>query len=319
MGKYTDLSFGINKKINSMISLGMKKAEMVELIHQKYLEEEKATEKDWQENKTMIIQKNEYLRSCGSIEVMRSASRPFIDFMKNELGIKKFEKVEREHLELYLKYRYEKGYSAYTISRDLHFVNKLWNENITKKELGLPSRKVKEIKKSRSGLAKDRPGLLDKCRDEITFITACGMRRDSVNRIKKSDISFNDKGEPYKIHLKEKNGLERDAWILLEYRPQLMEILRNVPNDREIFPGQLDKHLGTHYLRHEYALKLITELEKGQDSAYYKEMGKRGRISAYDKTHYPDGKYKGYDLKLICEVSANLGHGRAEVIKHYLY
>lgn len=317
LGKYRTVEFGIRQTINSQIHLGLKKTEMIELIHQDYIDNG-GTERDWQENKNIIIRKNDYIRSVGSIEVLRSAARPFVEYCK-ENDIKKFEKITRTDLENYLKHRNEQGYSPHTLSRDLHFCNKIFSQNIEKKELGLPSRYVSNITKGRSGMPQNRPGLLEKCRDQLDMIKATGMRRESVTKFTKKDITYRD-GEPIQIYLKEKGGRERNAYILPQYRERVKKILNQAADDGPIF-REYDKHCNGHYYRAQYAKELIKQLqdEKERGIAFYRgEIKPQGKLSKHDRERYPDG-FRGYDKKLIAEVSCNLGHSRVEILKSYLY
>lgn len=318
MGKYRTVEFGINQTINNQIHLGLKKADMVELIHQDYIDNG-GTEKDWLENKNRIVMKNDYLRSIGSIEVMRDASKPFIEYCKDN-GIKKFEKVEREHLENYLKYRNSQGYSPHTLSRDLHFCNKIFSQNIEKKELNLPSRYTSKITKSRSGMPQNRPGLLLKCRDQLDMIRSCGMRRQHVTRFTKQDIVYKN-GEPVQIYLeKSKGGKSGYAYILPEHRERVKEILDKAPDVGPVFK-EYDRHCNGHFYRAEYAKELINQLqyEKEHNIAFYRgEIERQGRLSKHDQERYPNG-FRGYDKEVCAEVSANLFHNRLEVLKNYLY
>lgn len=317
MGKYRTVEFGVNQTINDMIHLGLKKAEMIELIHQDCIDNG-MTEKEWQEGKNKIIMKNDYLRSIGSIEVMRAAAKPFIEYCK-ENGIKKFEKVEREHLENYLKYRNEQGYSAHTLSRDLHFCNKIFKENIQKREIGLPSRLTRNITKGRSGMPQNRPGLAQKCRDQLDMIRATGMRRASVTAFTRQDIIYKN-NEPTQIRLLEKGGKERLAYILPDYRERVKEIISKAPESGSFFK-EYDRHCNGHFMRAEYAKELINQLqyEKEHNIAFYRgEIEPQGRLSKHDQKRYPDG-FRGYDKDVCCECSSNLGHNRIEILKNYLY
>lgn len=317
MGKYRTIEFGINQTINSQIHIGLKKADMIKLIHQDYIENG-GLEEDWQANKHKIIMKNNYLRSIGSIEVMRAASKPFIEYCR-ENNIKKFEKVTREDLKKYLQFRNEKGYSAHTLSRDLHFCNKIFSQNIEKKEIGLPSRHTSKLTKGRSGMPQNRPGLALKCRDQLDVIRATGMRRSSVTRFTKADIVYKN-NEPIQIYLSEKGGKSRYAFILPEHRERLKEILNKAPDTGPVF-REYDRHCNGHYYRSQYAKELIKLLQdqKERGIAFYNgEIEPQGKLSKHDRERYPDG-FRGYDKDVCCEISKNLGHNRLDILNNYLY
>ena len=330
MGKYRELSFGITQTINDFNSLGLKKSEMIDLLKSSFLENG-GLEEDWQEVKQSYINHNPYIRSCGSLDLMRSKATPFVEWAK-ENGIKKFEKVTREDCCNYLKYRENvvlpngKKLSAWTISADLHFLNKIIIQTrkeetapITKKELGLSSRKLSDIQRG-INLHEKRPGLNEKCKDQFDFIRGCGARRYSIEKgVDKSAFIRSSSGELLQVHLKEKNGRERDAYILPQYRDRIEEIIRQTPGDR-LF-GKIDKHANYHQFRKEYAQTLINQLtrerEQGLKPYQNGEIERQGHLNTHDAERYHD-YYRGYDISDCLEVSSALGHSRLEVLKNYL-
>lgn len=317
-GKYHAVEFGINQRINSMIHLGLKKADMIAELRQNYLANG-GTESDWQQHKNYIISKNPYIRSVGSIEVMREAGRVFCAYCA-ENGIKKYEKITRDDLCNYLKYRQSCGMSAWSLSRDLHFANKVFSENITKAEVGLPSRLTSAIKRGRNGQPANRPGLMRKYQHQIEVVKATGIRRSSVTRITKADFIYKGE-EPVQLRVREKGGKERCCFILPgEHRERVKELLRTAPDTGPIFQSY-DRHINSHFFRHEYAVELLNMLQEQKDRGrdfYDAEIAHQGKISKHDVERYANG-YHGFSLDVIAEASANLGHARAEIIKNYLY
>jgi len=291
---------------------------MIAELRQNYLKSG-ATELDWQKHKNYIISKNSYIRSVGSIEVIREAGRVFCAYCA-ENGIKKYEKITREDLCNYLKYRQSCGMSAWSLSRDLHFANKVFSENITKAEIGLPSRLTSNIKRGRNGQPANRPGLMQKYRSQIEVVKATGIRRSSVTRITKADFIYKG-SEPVQLKVREKGGKERCCFILPgEHRERIKEILRTAPESGPIFKNY-DRHINSHFFRHEYMVELLNMLQEQKDHGrdfYDSEIPHQGKISKHDMDRYDNG-YLGYSLDVIAEASANLGHARAEIAKFYAY
>ena len=253
--KTTELNFGINGRINNMMKLGIKKEEMIKTCKEQYKEEHGSYE-GWEDYMAM---KNEFLRSINSIKTMRGAQKSFVTWAKSqEVPIKKFEHVTRDDLCMYLTDRSIqtmidgtiKERSAWVISRDLHFCNKIFfhltkDNPITKKELKLRNRQQREVVRGRGnkGIPSNRPGLLKKCEDQITMAHGTGMRRESMTKITYDRFMFNKEGMPVQIHLVEKNGRPRDAYILPRFQREIKAIIEPHKNsDKPIF-SSYDSHV----------------------------------------------------------------------------
>lgn len=304
----------------------MKKETMIQEIHDRFISEG-GTEAEWNDKnahtKQYLVSKNSYIRSVKSIEHFRKSSQPLIKFLKEDLQVTKFEKVERAHLEKYLCHRASLGLSAWTISSDLLTVNKLFGENITKAELHLPSRLHRNIVKGRHGpVAPNRVSLLEKHRDEITIAKATGIRRSSFSTISRSSFVFGDDGLPRSIRVTEKGGRYRESIVLFPYREEVLRIISEPERDNEpIFKNKLDSHLNIHYYRHEFACETIRMLaqEEARGEKYFRgELDIPIQISEHDLQRYPDG-ICGFSRESAYLTSIMMGHSRLEILRNYLY
>lgn len=325
------LDFGITETINGMISIGLSKAEMIELCKMQYIEKH-GTEDGWRDYMAM---KNEHLRTSGSIQTMRAAQKSFSAWAKSqEIPIKKFEKVTRDDLCRYLVDRSiqiidngtEKERSAWVISRDLHFCNKilfhLTKDNpITKDELGLRHRLQSEVVRGRgnNGVDTKRTGLWEKCKEQITMTRGTGMRRKSMTKITYNNFIFNKEGIPVQVHLVEKGGRPRDAYILPRFQKEIMAIIEpHKGSDKPIF-SSYDSHVNNHRFRHEYAMELLEQVKMEHEKGEPYFQGDAEPIFKLTKKEKEMKTWHGIDIKVCGLVSQMLGHNRIEILKFYIW
>lgn len=309
MGKFTEINVGVTRIINSMISLGLKKSDMIEKMKVEYLNSH--------DNLSgFLYSKNPYLRSTKSIDVMRQAQKIFVEWARKN-SIFKLERVTRDDLCRYLLDRSEQTSSAWSLSRDLHFVNKIFKQDITKRELALPSRLQKNITRGRNGQPKNRPNLLERNKNQICMVRATGMRRSSVTKIRYSDFNFHD-GRPISVKLIEKGGKVRNAYILPDYQERVMEILEKSKNHGHIFRSYA-KDINSHFYRHEYAENLLKQLlqEHRQNKEYFQgEFKCEFRLTTKEKNmEY----WRDIPVNICGLVSSCLGHNRVCILSSYIW
>jgi hypothetical protein len=329
--KTTELNFGISNRINEMISLGMKKKEMIESCKKQY-KKEHGSDEDWEDYMAM---KNECLRSTNSIQTMRAAQKPFVAWAKSQqVPLKKFEKITRDDLCRYLVDRSiqvmpggtERERSAWVISRDLHFCNKVFfhltkDNPITKKELKLKLRSQNEVVRGRSnnGVDAKRKGLWEKCKDQITVARGTGMRRESMTKITYGHFKFNKEGLPVQIHLVEKGGRPRDAYILPRFQEEIKAIIEpHKGSDKPIF-SFYDSHVNNHRFRHEYAMELLAQVIREHENGEPYFQGDAKPIFKLTEKEKNRKTWRGIDVIVCGLVSQMLGHNRVEVLKSYIW
>jgi len=236
------------------------------------------------------------IHSYNTYESYKQTSKEFIRFIKESYpDIRDIEEIEEKHIGEYLKNRNDKGLSAWTVSKDLAALNKLFNTDLTKKDLDLKKRKLEDITRSRGKSINDSRYNENNYKYQIAFAKGSGARRESILKVKPKDFKI-EEGYPVSVYLKEKGGKERQATILKEYRETLKDILECKHKNKFLFEKYC-KEIDNHSFRAIYAFKRYKELVK---------------MKGYDSKNY-----KGYDKEIILKVSRDLGHNRLNVVVDY--
>lgn len=250
-----------------------------------------------QEYKDMMRNETTYNRTVGihsykTYSAYKQTSIEFSKYMKKEhKGIKDVRQVKVEHVVEYLQYRQQDEKSAYTISKDMAALNKLFNFFVTKKDAGIKERSYKDITRSRLDTENDKKYNPNNYKEQIMFAKACGCRRESVLAVTPECFTWKD-GLPVKVYLREKGGKERDAHILVKYQENLKIILENKGMGKPLFESYTKK-IDNHAFRREYAKDRYQEI-----------LGNRE----------DEKDYRGYDKKVLKELTKDLGHNRLDVV-----
>ena len=220
----------------------------------------------------------------------------------------------------YLTQRQSKGCSAWTISRDQSALNKIFNLSVTKKENGLASRHNDDIKNNRGLSNNYRYSVQTKNKEVIEFITASGIRRQSLTVITPSNIIRNADNLAIGVRVTEKGGKVRNAYIRHEYQAQITAFVDNHLRTKgnQPFWNKVDKNLNTHWYRAEYANGLYCSLVDAKQNSTDYFQGYRGCF--INETKFQDAisgrkdTTKGYDTESLALVSQCLGHNRIDVV-----
>ncbi len=308
----------INHELGKMSAYGESKHEAKKASREAYLTEH-GNLKGW--NPAKIDGK---IFAKETMETYRKAGRHFEKWLK-EQGLTKPSQVNRAVASLYLKDRESRGMSAWTVSRDMAMINKVWGYDLNKAEMELKSRQLGDIKRSRGGINPKHARQYEKNANQIEITKACGTRRQSITIIEKTDFVFDKNGMPIQLKLigdkSEKGGRPRIAPILPAHRQAVKEILDKAPDHGPIFK-EYDKNINNHYFRGEYAKELAKTLQEE-----YTRTGKLnlGGVSLDYLVHLRgkdakgDGLRYGLNKEVAGAVSGALGHNRISVLKNYLY
>lgn len=216
----------------------------------------------------------------------------FHDFLKSQ-GVKKMKDVTFEHGRDYLLERQERGLSSWTTSLDMAAINKIFELDLTKKNVGLKRRNYKDATRSRIERKMDHSVNFDRNEKQIVIAKATGIRRQSMLKIEGKHFEFRD-GLPVSVWVKEKGGRERYAPILELYRERVAEILKESSKVGPLFE-KYPKNIDNHAFRHQYAKDYYEELLQGLERPV-------------------KANYKGYDKEVLKKVSKALGHNRVDVV-----
>lgn len=228
--------------------------------------------------------------------------------------------VSDSHLLQYLKERQELGKSSWTISHDLSALNKIFSREITKKGTGLKSRQNSDIKNNR-GLGNNyRPSIYKSNKQLIDFISATGIRRQSITVINPTNAIRDKKGIVIGFSVIEKGGKSRNCYVIKSKQAEITFFVdtHQSKNGNKPFWNKADKNLNTHWYRAEYAKALYNDLVFSGNNRQDYFSGYRDffvNSSKLEKATNGHGQItKGYNTEYLAIVSQNLGHNRIDVV-----
>ena len=221
----------------------------------------------------------------------------------------------KQYVEAFVKDCIEKGQSAWTVHLKAYALACAYN--CDRKDLisfELPKRERKNIIRSRNETAYDQIHS-ERAETLRRFASAIGCRRIGAERLCKDDLIEKD-GKLY-VHLREKNGMIRDA-VVIEGEEEFVRSVFDKSPGYEVFAGNgvefrlfpkgyIPKNLDVHACRAEYATRLYRQCEeKGEHIS--------GKLYRCRK----DMAGRVYDRGILGYISENLGHHRLDVVLFYL-
>ncbi len=272
--------------------------------------------------------KAEGIYSYKTFDAYKQTAMEFSTWLKeNHSEIRDIGQIGQDIAISYLQQRQNDGKSAYTISKDMSAINKIFGSQITKSLAGLNERSYKNVTRSRGEKAHDRQYNPDNYRGQIDFASATGCRRSSIHGgdypVKPCSLWKDGTGNIY-ASLIEKGGRFRNTKVLDAYKPQIeglvsgisvREPLANIKLEANRFRnlyktsaqeplfGTYPLKIDNHAFRGEYARARYSELAAAKQAA--------GGLMVKD--------YRGHDKSCILGVSKDLGHSRpAVVVEHYM-
>lgn len=265
----------------------------------------------------------EGIHSIKTCESYRATARLFGDYLK-EQGVRNISDISREHVDGFMQSR--SHLSPYTYSRELSAINKMLDTRYTVRDFGLSHRSYRDISNNRGLAQRDTSDAL-RNKQQLDFVRACGMRRESIDRITPADFIRDQNGQCIGIHLIEKGGRERNAIIIEQDRQRITEQVNQAilqSGEHVAMFKQVDSNANPHYDRAEYAQRLYNDLmqAQAQERDYYQGMRD---IFINEQAHeracarYHNEIVRGFNRDVMADVSQNLGHNRIDVVLyHYL-
>lgn len=228
--------------------------------------------------------------------------------------------VSDSHIIQYLKERQDTGKSAWTISRDLSALNKIFNKEISKKGTDLKSRKNSDIKNNRGFGNNYRPSIYKKNKELTDFLSATGIRRQSITVVSSADAIRDGQGVVIGFSVVEKGGKPRNCYVIKSKQNDITSFVdkHQSKSGNKPFWSKADKNLNTHWYRSEYARALYNDLVSAQNNKQDYFNGYRdffvnsSRLELTTKRHKQT--VKGYDVECLGVVSQCLGHNRIDVV-----
>ncbi|MGF7059638.1 site-specific integrase [Brassicibacter mesophilus] len=299
--KNKNIKIQLNNRVNDLLRIGQKKVK----------------------NNPTNANRTEGIHSIKTAHTYRQTVNLFADYLKTQ-GIRNIEDITRDHVQSFMLSRADN--SAYTHSKDLSAINKILDTRYTVKEFGLPQRSYMCVGNNRGLAVRDTSDAL-RNREQLDFVRATGISRESIATITPKQAIKNSQGQVIGFNVTEKGGRERNAIVIEQERERITELV----NQREQKTGKnipmfndVDSNANPHYFRREYAQQLYTDLRQAmkQERDYYSGMRETFINQAnFEKaiSRYSNETIKGYERDVLAEVSQNLGHNRIDVVLyHYL-
>lgn len=228
--------------------------------------------------------------------------------------------VSDEHIKQYLTERQADGRSAWTVSHDLSALNKIFHRDISKKDAGLQARRNADIKNNR-GLGNNyRASVYHKNEALTSFLSATGIRRQSITTISPTNAIRNEKGTVIGFSVVEKGGKARNCYVIRNKQAEITAFVDKhiSTHGNKPFWNKVDKNLNTHWYRGEYAHTLYNDLVSAHNNRQDYFDGYRDTFVNASKLEQATNGHgaitKGYDTESLAIVSQNLGHNRIDVV-----
>lgn len=259
----------------------------------------------------------EGIHSAATATTYRSVINTFAEYLKGE-GVRNIGDISEAYVRGFLDSRVDK--SQWTLSKDLSAINKVLGTQYDGKAMGLKGRHAQSILNNR-GFAKQDTSHLERNAEAIRFVSATGIRRQSIATITPAQAIYGQAGQVVGFRVVEKGGRERCCVVLESERAWATQLVQDhAAHPESPMLNAVDKNANPHYYRAEYARALYEDLKAAGD--YYD--GKRAMFINEGAAERAMGRYAhdtchGYDLRTVAEVSQNMGHNRLDVVMtHYL-
>lgn len=239
--------------------------------------------------------------------------------------------VDRDVMKEYLISQSERGLSASTISADMAMLNKVFEAELTKTEIGLASRRIDEFVNNREGRSFHE--LQPKEKDAVLISQALGCRRSELLQLNSKSLYKASDGKIY-AYISGKGGKVRVAeclansqkWIEERFKSHINRIgdinelslkrsdYNAITSDSERLIDNVRSTAPIHRLgRQCYAQELLHQIEREGRSGELLEQNKAKHTQYYKTNGYVMKRYHAQ------VVSQNLGHNRIDVLKSYVH
>lgn len=191
----------------------------------------------------------EGIHSIKTADTYRQTANLFSDYLKTQ-GIRNIDDITRDHVQGFMLSRADN--SAYTHSKDLSAINKFLDTRYTTKEFGLPQRSYSHVSNNRGLAIRDTCDAL-RNREQLDFVRATGIRRESIATITPSQALRDAQGQVIGFNITEKGGRERNAVVLEQ--------------ERDYYSGMRDVFINQQYLE-----KAVSRYSKEKIKGYERDI-----------------------------------------------
>lgn len=195
--------------------------------------------------------------SYKTYDAYKNASKQFVKWIKSEFPkVKYLSEIDKDMCKKYIKYREQSGCSAYTYSQDMAMISKTLDISLTKKECGVATRKLSNIKKNRvdNGF-KTESGAIE------SILRGTGLRRNELVNLKvKNLVIQGNKVVGVLVRKGAKGGKVREVQVRKEYQEHIYKAVEGLDSDSKVISEEIPKKLQAHRYRAEYAQNMYKEL-----------------------------------------------------------
>jgi integrase len=223
----------------------------------------------------------------------------FIDWSRDEHGIKTLERLDEradEMASLYLSERMEKGYSAWTLQTERSALRTFFCDRELAADVTLPRRSRQNIVRSRLPARRDVHFQPNNWLPLIKFVQACGLRREELRDLRVRDIFYKTDGLLV-IHVRKGKGGKERKVAVFPGREQDVLAMKEGRAETELVFDRLPSAMDIHAYRRRFAQELYERLS-GRTLP-----PREGRLQAQD-----------FDREAAEQVTRQLGHNRVDVI-----
>ncbi|MBT9673134.1 hypothetical protein GPK89_00095 [Gemmiger formicilis] len=259
-------------------------------------------------------------------------------------------KSAKKYVNEWLQARADQGLSAWTVQLEAKALGKLYGINPEDENyFNPPKRNREDIKRSRGDRVRDKHFSVTNNDELIKFCKGTGLRRSELGMLKGGDLVTKEEIEReiaaiesvpvqertpaeekrlgvlqdtrlfdccYYIHVRNgKGGRERVSPIVGKNAAQIVERIRNTPNDEKVWQ-HIHQSADIHGYRAEYATDIYRAHARPIEEIPYdrvnKGTGRKFQSDVYTCRKDESGKKLDKKAMLIC--SKALGHNRIEVV-----
>ncbi len=231
----------------------------------------------------------------------------------------------------YLLHQDAKGYSSSTISADMSMLNKVFDDGLTKSEVGIGARRIDEFTNNREG--RSFSDLQPKEKDAVMISRAFGFRRSELLQVNGKTFYQTNDGKLH-AYISGKGGRVRIAectesakkWALGRFDGYINKVdsiddlkldrrhYNDVTGNSERLLDNVRSNAPIHRLgRQYYARELLAQVERENRTGVLFEQNRAAVTRTYTTNGITMDRYHAQ------VVSENLGHSRIDVLKNYIF
>jgi hypothetical protein len=280
------------------------------------------------EKKVKVDGRAEGIHSVKTADSYRGTAGRLAEVCKAS-GVKNIEDIDKSVVERYMEsYR---NASAWTVSRELAATNKILGTSYTPSDYGFTQcRTHVSVKNNRGDLPPTSTAHKAENQEALYFASVTGCRRSSLDPSSKTAVTASDavrnaQGQIIGFRFVEKGGRERVSAVLPSERQNLTQWvdskLKSGLSPNEPLISHIDKNMGSHRMRAEYARELYNELKEAKergidiyDGRKYELFINRDKYEhSYNNPRFKGDIIHGLDKSIVLETSFSLGHCRIDV------